>query len=273
MPCKSDCVKFNMKNLNSLILLISIYLAVQIIGLNVGLELTRQIESSVIPAAVENPESASSSVQIFLYILLMTGILLIFIRFKLDLIIKALLFFGIFGGIFISFWSIFGDYALALTSIMIILTVWQRKNPLLMNFTLIWTISGIGGYLGASLHFIPSLILLVILSAYDIIAVFWTKHMVMLAKEVKDKLPLFFAIPVGKKILGLGTGDLAIPLVFSVSVLSDYGINHALLTIAGGLFGIISLFFYISKKREIALPALPPIAIGLILGFLVSWIY
>lgn len=261
-----------MENLNSLILLISIYLAVQILGLNVGVELTKQIESSVIPAAVENPESASSSVQIFLYILLMTGVLLILIRFRRGFIIKIILFLGIFGGIFLAFWSIFGDYALILAVILFILAIWQRKNILLMNFTLIWTISGIGGYLGASLNFIPSLILLVILSAYDIVAVFWTKHMVTLATNVKDKMPLFFTIPVGKKAIGLGTGDLAIPLVFSVSVLRDYGINHAFFTVAGGLLGLISLFFYISGKRGIALPALPPIATGLILGFLIGLI-
>ncbi len=262
-----------MENLNSLVLLISIYLAVQIIGLNVGLELTRQIEASVIPAAVENPESTSSSLQIFLYILLMTGLLLVFIRFKLGIIIQILLFLGIFGGIFIAFWSLFRDYAVILAVILTVLAIWRRKNILLMNFTLIWTIGGIGGYLGASLHFLPSLILLVILSAYDIVAVFWTKHMVTLAKESKDKLPLFFAIPVGKKILGLGTGDFAIPLVFSVSVLGDYGITHAFFTIVGGLIGLISLFFYTSGKKEIALPALPPVAVGLILGFLIGYVF
>lgn len=262
-----------MKNINSLILLISIYLAVQIIGLNVGLELMKQIEGSVIPPAVENPESISSPIQIFLYIILMTGLLLIFIRFNLGFIIKILLFLGIFAGVFIAFWSFFGDYALAITIPLIILTIWKRRNPFLMNFTLIWTISGIGGYLGASLHFIPSLLFLVILSAYDIAAVFWTKHMVTLAEEAKDKLPIFFAIPVGKRTLGLGTGDLAIPLVFSVSVLGDYGFNHALITTAGGLLGLISLFFHISKKRKIALPALPPIAIGLIFGFLIGLLY
>lgn len=253
-----------------MILLISIYLAVQIIGLNVGLELTRQIEDSVIPALVENPESASSSVELFLYILLMTLLLLVFIRFKLNFIIKILLFLGIFGGIFIAFWSLFRDYALLLSIILVILMIWQRQNPLAMNFTLIWTISGVGGYLGASLNFLPSLLLLVILSVYDIIAVFFTKHMVTLAKEARGKLPLFFAIPVGNKTLGLGTGDLAIPLVFSVSVLRDYGINSAFFTVAGGLLGLISLFVYTSNKREIALPALPPIAIGLILGFLIG---
>jgi len=259
-----------MKTINSLILLIGIYLSVQIIGINVGLELTRQIENSVIPPAVENPESTSASIQIFTYILLVTGVLLVFIRFKLELVIRILLLIGIFGGIFLAFWSLFGDYALLLTIILIGITVWKMKNPLLVNFTLIWTISGIGGYLGASLHFLPSLLLLVALSVYDILAVFWTGHMVKLAKEFKEKMPLFFSIPVKDRMLGLGTGDLAIPLVFSVSVLGDYGLTHALVTSAGGLLGLVSLFFYISGKKDVALPALPPIAIGLIIGFLIG---
>ncbi|MDD5111485.1 MAG: presenilin family intramembrane aspartyl protease, partial [Candidatus Altiarchaeota archaeon] len=136
----------------------------------------------------------------------------------------------------------------------------------------ILTVVGAGALLGASLSIIPSIILLIILSIYDLIAVFWTKHMVTLAENAKGKLPFMFIIPHKGKTVGLGTGDLAIPLVFTASVLKDYTLASALATSAGGLIGLLTLFLYIQKRKRITLPALPPLAIGLIAGFTASLI-
>ena len=141
----------------------------------------------------------------------------------------------------------------------------------LVNGILVLTIAGMGGYLGASLHFIPALLLLLGLSLYDIIAVFGTKHMVTLAKEAKGNIPMF-SIPMKRRFMGMGTGDLAIPSVFSVSVLQDFSMNHALFTVVGGMIGLVSLFIYILKREKVVLPALPPITIGLFLGFLAGWL-
>jgi presenilin-like A22 family membrane protease len=140
-----------------------------------------------------------------------------------------------------------------------------------MNGILILTMGGISGYLGASLGIVPSLLLLLLLSAYDIIAVFGTKHMVTLAKGAKGKIPML-SVPLKERFLGIGTGDLALPSVFTVSILREYSQNLPLvmITVLGGLIGLISLFFYILKREKVTLPALPPITIGLVIGFLVG---
>jgi presenilin-like A22 family membrane protease len=80
-------------------------------------------------------------------------------------------------------------------------------------------------------------------------------------------------VPVGDKMIGLGTGDLAIPLAFTVSVLRDSTVAHAIITSIGGLVGLIILFAYILNKKDIVLPALPPLAAGLIIGYGVGMIF
>jgi len=56
-------------------------------------------------------------------------------------------------------------------------------------------------------------------------------------------------------------------LVFSVAVLKDYSMTAAIITCLGGLAGLLALFLYITKKKDVVLPALPPITAGLIIGY------
>lgn len=262
-------------HLKPLLIAVAIYLLVQGIGLYIsgtGPGGSKGIIDSVkvggdLPPVVENPEDPASTLEIFVYILISTAALLLFMKYKLDLAIKLIVYMGLFVGLGITLWGLLG-FAGALLSIPVfILAYWKRQKLTVINVLLILSIPGIGSWMGASLAFIPSLILLIGLAGYDLVAVFGTKHMVTLAEGAKGKLPLMFGIPVGERTLGLGTGDLAIPLVFSVSVLRDYTVTQAIATSLGGLLGLATLFFYIINKKDVVLPALPPIAIGLLLGF------
>ncbi len=263
------------KQFKPLLMAVAIYLLVQGIGLyisrtgpNGSSGIINNVENgTVLPPVVENPEDPTSSLQIFAYILISTAILLILMKYKFDLVIKLIIYLGLFWGLGITLWGLLGDTGALLAIPVFIAAYWKRQNLTVMNALLILSLPGIGSWMGASLAFIPSLILLIGLAIYDLIAVFGTKHMVTLAEGAKGKLPLMFGIPVGKRILGLGTGDLAIPLVFSVSVLRDYTLTQAVTTSLGGLLGLAALFFYILNKKDVVLPALPPITLGLLLGF------
>jgi presenilin-like A22 family membrane protease len=257
-----------------LIYIAIIYILVQGIGIFIsytGPDGTPGIVGSVqqgdIPPVVQNGEDISSSIQIFLYVIITTAALLILIKFGLQRIIPLLVYLGLLGGLFITLTGLFGDIGAMLTLVIFVLAIWKRNNMLVTNITLILAIPGIGSWLGASLSFIPSLVLLVGLSIYDLIAVFGTKHMVTLAEEAKGKIPLMVGVPVGEKMIGLGTGDLAIPLAFTVSVLGATNLTHTIATSLGGLLGLLLLFAYILNKKDIVLPALPPLAAGLILGY------
>jgi len=260
-----------------LLLTLGMYLIVQGLGIWVsggGLwvetGVVEKVSTGEIQPVVENPEKPESSAQIFIYIIFMTIVLLILLKYKFDIIIKIFMFISFLFGLSFTFWNLIGEIGIFIAIILLAIGYWQRKNFVVMNIVLIFTIPGIGSWLGASLSFIPSLILLVGLAIYDIIAVFGTKHMVKLAEGAKGKIPLMFAIPIEERFLGLGTGDFAIPVVFSTSILRDYTFQNSVFAVIGGLFGLVGLFIYIINKKDVALPALPPIAVGMILGFIVS---
>jgi len=271
-------IMMKMNYLKPLLLTILIYLIVQGLGLwishggfGVKEGVVEKVERGEIQPVVQNPERVESSIQIFLYIIIVTIMLLFLLRYKFELIIKIFVGMAFLLGLSFTFWNLLGDIGILVAVLLLVIGIWQRKNLLVMNIILIFTVPGIGSWLGASLSLIPALVLLIILSIYDIISVFGTKHMVKLADGVKGKMPLMFTIPVEKRILGLGTGDLALPVVFSTSIIkSNYSLMNSVFAVIGGLIGLIFLFIYITKRRDITLPALPPIAAGMILGFCVS---
>jgi len=256
-----------------LIVIALLYLSIQLMGLQIGHELIGKIEAEEIPPAVEEPENPASSVFIFMYILAGTGILLLLLKFKLDFIIRIMSFLLLITGLSLTLGVLFGFIGLFLAMILFIISILRSRNPVVMNIVLLFTTPGIGALFGSSLAFIPALILILILSAYDLVAVFGTKHMITLAEGARGKIPLMFSIPFEGRYIGLGTGDLAIPVIFSVSVMRDYSFMNAILTGLGGLVGITLLFVYILNKKEVTLPALPPICAGLIAGFLVGLLF
>jgi presenilin-like A22 family membrane protease len=264
-----------MRYLKPLLITVVIYLLVQGLGLWIsagghGVEKPMDVrvrEEPELQLPIEDPEDPYSSLQIFAYILVSTAILLLFIKLKFEKMIKLFINVAILFGLTITLSSFIGDIAILPALILVLLRLWKSENLLLMNLVLILTIPGIGSVLGTQLGPVPSLILLLILAIYDVIAVFGTKHMVTLAESAKDKIPMMIAIPVEDRHLGLGTGDLAIPLVFSVSLLRDYDLTNSVITTIGGCIGLMALFLYTTRKKDVALPALPPIAAGLLLGF------
>lgn len=263
------------KDVSPLLIAVFIYLSVQGIGLYIsntgprgeGGIIENVKEGGDLPPIVDKPEDPNSSLEIFAYILVSTAVLLVLMKYKADIVIKLMIYTGLFWGLGITLWGLIGFPWALLAVPAFALAYWKRDVLAVTNIMLVFALPGIGSWMGASLAFIPSLILLIGLAVYDLIAVFGTKHMVTLAEGAKGKLPLMFGIPVGDRILGLGTGDLAIPLVFTVSVLRDHAMKQAVATSLGGLLGLVALFLYILKKKDVVLPALPPITFGLLLGY------
>ena len=176
--------------------------------------------------------------------------------------------------------------------VIIFLTSWWLKFPSVLNqdILIILGIAGVGSMLGLSLKPEIVLVLLIIFSIYDFIAVYKTKHMVRMAKEmIESKAILALVIPpnisdfktrleeirvpaerVGGKFLILGGGDIVFPLLFCASLVPQ-GILSPLIV---ALFSLIGLFtgFYIFARQKIRqpIPALPPIAIFSIIGYLIT---
>jgi len=166
---------------------------------------------------------------------------------------------------------------------------WWLKKPsvLIQDLLIILGIAGTGSILGLSLNPLMVIALLIIFSIYDFIAVYKTKHMIKMAKEmIESRAILALVIPPnifgfrdslekiepGGKFLILGGGDVVFPLLFSVSLIPS-GIFNSLIVAIFSLIGLFAGFwFFISQKTRQPIPALPPIALFSIIGFFITLI-
>jgi presenilin-like A22 family membrane protease len=172
--------------------------------------------------------------------------------------------------------------------VLILVVLWVGLPYVFMhNIVLLLAISGISTELGFSVSFSTILILLAILSIYDVLAVYQTKHMVKMFTGLMERgLLLSIVVPFKNKdwlakigtvrprkgFLLLGTGDIAFPLVFAVAALS-ISLKASLFIACGALAGAAVVFYLLTNQTQRrAIPALPPIAICSILGFLASFL-
>lgn len=184
---------------------------------------------------------------------------------------------------FFSLW--FGSiFSLFLTSLLVFL--WLKKSSIFWhNLFLILAIAAIGARLGISLKPESVIFLLIFFSIYDYIAVYKTGHMIKMAKEmISQKSILGLVIPQnisdfqtslkkikpGGKFLILGAGDIVFPLIFCSSLMIE-SFFHSLIVGTFSLLGMLfSFWLFISQKIRAPIPALPPIALFSIIGYLIT---
>lgn len=214
-----------------------------------------------------------------------TIIFLSFLRLSKSRILFEILFsLAVFFGVWLILGTFFAeDYAVIFASLIILLRYFY-PTPFTQNLSIILGIAGLSLSIGLVLSANEVLIVLVLLSFYDIIAVFITKHMVKMFKgllergvivaliipfEYKNILKNLKEIKPKDKFMFLGTGDLALPTVFVVSAYLENWVL-ALGAILGSLVGVYltQTIFFIGRKRPI--PALPPIATCTIIGYAIA---
>ncbi|MEM5846752.1 MAG: presenilin family intramembrane aspartyl protease [Candidatus Aenigmatarchaeota archaeon] len=269
-----------------------IFLLTQILGLYIGNEYIQLIKAGEAEPFFENPESVENSVILLIYMLLMTALVLLIIKYRIALI-RALEAVAIFVA---SAWTFdflfpvviyFIPVSLILASA---LTAWKilRPSVLNQNLALIFSIAGVGAILGASLGVFPVLVFIACIAIYDFISVFLTKHMVYIAKEI-TKTPTAFTVAFPYKfekpkkvilkekkmkkkihVFQLGGGDIALPLIFSVSVLKSFGLIQAIFSVFGALLFLSILVYYVTKRPGTALPGIPWISCGMLTFFIIS---
>ena len=196
-----------------------------------------------------------------------------------------------------------------------LLTFLKIKKPTfwIHNITEILMYAGIGLLFAPLFTVIWASVLLILISIYDMVAVWKSKHMISLAKftiknklfaglminykqtknktkilfeEKKDKKILIEKISKPKKQLGikkaiLGGGDVVFPLIFTGAVFTELlqlG-NTKLIAFLASLIIIITttialyLLFYLGKKNKFY-PAMPFVSIGCFIGYLpVSFLF
>ncbi len=190
-------------------------------------------------------------------------------------------------------YKFFGWYLIELMALVLALAlaIGRQLYPIvwLQNLALMLALGGVAPMLAMFFTTTTIILVLVLASVYDYIAVFKTKHMVSMFQELMAKdAPLALVIPEKGDVFGrvdhrivhrkgdgerrymlLGTGDLAFPTIFLVSVFAEYGMVSSLFVMAGSLIGLHFDQWWV-EKNEKPMPALPAIAAASIAMFLFS---
>jgi presenilin-like A22 family membrane protease len=295
--------------MKEILTIVFLFLLVQALGLFVGITIINgaqaypEFESlNVAPAGAG---SAESSLSFMLYVLLGAVVILLAFRFYKGvmlyrLIEAAIIFFAsniVFYVVLLALnVAAYGELSIALSALLMIA---KFVYPKAKNVAAVIASAGVGAIFGFSLDPLPALVFMAGLSIYDILAVFWTKHMITMAKELSSR-NLAFSVSVqgvervkmapqkmyAKKgaavkaepryvnrrtSLELGTGDMAIPLMLAVS---SYKTGSIVAPIAIALACAAALYvvlWYVMSRRTF-LPALPPLcgagalALGIVLA-------
>ena len=173
-----------------------------------------------------------------------------------------------------------------LSGALLAFAVLKTKIVLLHNFGIILALAGIGAVLGISLQPFAVVALLLVLSFYDIIAVYKTGHMVKMAEDmIKSRAIFGLVIPQkfrgwkeslknvrpGGEFMILGSGDIVMPLLLIASVTGSQGLAFGLIVFLFSMFGLfLTYYLFIAQKTRRPMAALPPIAAMSIIGYLVA---
>ncbi len=249
---------------DAFILLAITFVAVQSIGLYVAKIL--YLNGLAQAPFTDNINDITNAIFLFGTILLMTLTIIILLKLrktkKLLWLVEIL---AVFSTSIIVFSAIFPTndlLVLLFTATLLALRYTNRNNMLFRNLASLVAIAGAGSFLGISLGLLPVLCFIIILAIYDIIAVFYTKHMVTISKEVTNSNYAFtVAFPTKKHTFELGNGDLVIPLVVSASILVNGPfLNNGIiagLCLGASFIGLMISIIFVAKKK-IPMPALPP---------------
>lgn len=247
-----------------IVLLTAIFIIVQTAGLFVANSLFAQGLAQA--PITQNVNDVENGLYLFGIIIVMTIIIVLALRLrrtaKFLWVIEAIAIFSTSIIVFSSFLPTEDSIALLLTILLLYVRYWKRENVWIRDLAGTIAIIGAGAFIGISLGLLPALVFIIILALYDIIAVFFTKHMVEIGKAVTKKNFAFtIALPSKKHRFELGNGDLVIPLIVTASVLANGPFsNNALVAGACAIASFVGLLISIYSVSiwKKPMPALPP---------------
>ena len=201
------------------------------------------------------------------------------------LFLRIFFLFALFAGVMTTFGAFVSQTLAIILSLILIFSYVLWPYVWLHDLVLILTLPGIAALIGVSLNPWTVVALLIVMSVYDYVAVYKTKHMVKMAKAMIAGRAIFamifpehwhgFKFPVseahpGEGFMMLGTGDFVFPLVMASSAftLSSFA---SWLVLSFSLLGLLIMhLIFFSQKIRRPMPALPPLAVCSIIGFIIA---
>ncbi len=238
----------------------------------VGLYIADFYAAKELPYDIQKPQfqERTSYISVFAAILIATFLATVLIKFNAEKLWKIWFFISVWFALLISFSAfIKQEIALLIALFVAILKVF-KPNVIVHNFAEIFIYGGLAALFSHSLSIFAVSILLILISIYDMIAVWKTKHMIKLAKfQTRVKVFAGLLIPYKykkqTKTAILGGGDIGFPLLFAATVLNFYGLKALFIPFTTGL--LLVLIFIFGEKNKFY-PAMPFLSNGCFLGYL-----
>jgi len=169
----------------------------------------------------------------------------------------------------ISLSSFINFYYAVFISACLLLLKFVSNDDFLHNMLELLVYGGIAVVVIPLLSPVSAILLLIIISIYDFIAVYFSKHMIILAKT-QFALNIFSGLQIrtGGKGAILGGGDIAFPLILAGVMLRDYSAINAILIIYGSLIGLTILI--LTGEDDKFYPAMPFITMGCLFGYVLG---
>ena len=241
------------------------------------------------PPEIEN--KSTTFIWITLAVVVGTLLMLLFVKYNLSRAWKVWFFLAIWMTIGTSLSVYLNDYSAAAIAFLLALYRIFRQNVFVHNITEVFVYTGIVVVFLPIINLMSAFVLLLIISLYDMYAVWKSKHMVKMAKfQTQSKMfaGLFVPYKIGRKPKKgektkkvkvkhaiLGGGDMAFPLIFTATVIEYLILSFGFSKLTAFLYSLIVvgcctatlLGLFMKAKKDKFYPAMPFISAGCYVGF------
>lgn len=229
---------------------------------------------------VERPDLQPGTTIWYVLLAILVGTLLILLIIKLGKIFlwKIWFFLAITLCLQISLGAFIADIFALLLAIGLAFFKLIKPNVIIHNISEVFIYGGLAAIFVPILNTVYAFILLLLLSVYDMYAVWKSKHMVKLASFQAEKgifagllIPYTYPKPGKKKVkiktAVLGGGDIGLPLIFAGTLLKTDPFWHALIISGCATLSLLALLF--ASKKDTFYPAMPFLTVGCALGYVI----
>lgn len=177
-------------------------------------------------------------------------------------------------------WDVVGSLAVLIVFLLV-------KKVLVHDAAIVIAIAGVAAAVGTMITPMVGIIAFILLSFYDIIAVYKTRHMVHIAEGMIRSGAIFgFIIPsrfklflaptkeararVGSDFMVLGSGDIGLPVIFVSSLVRESVAEASIVAVFVLLGLLLTHILFVNQEKRKPMAALPPIATLTMLGYVIA---
>ena len=262
----------------------------------------QEIVMKPLPYGLERPQvenQSTSFIYITLAILIGTFFVLLLVKFNKPFIWKAWFFVTVWLTLSIAFAAFINAIIAGILALAVTFLKAFKPNIFVQNSSEIFIYGGLAAIFVPILNLFAAFMLLLVISVYDFIAVYKTKHMIKLAKfQSKSKVfaGLFIPYEKGKivskssavvseaprkekvKVAVLGGGDIGFTLIFAGVVMKSLMLKETILVgflktlVIPIVVSIALLLLLIKGEQNKFYPAMPFLSMGCLIGYLIVWL-